>query len=299
MYGNVPFPSQQHSEVGDAFDDKETRRIKKRLLDLQIEKFHLSTEKMSPKEEKHEKPHQERQPRAERSRREEREKPRRDDSASSLKSAGQDNFKLKSKYKDLDLGENFTNSQKALESYRGKIKNLKLLAKHPDDYISEQFMPLKKSIEEEKARLRKEIDMKFKVLFDEVTDTELVCKGRAQNLSLDRELKQFEDIYKRLKADLDQLKIDIKTWDNVTMEADQQSSIIIRIMDDLKNELTGNKLFVLESDPSGVKAGLEGVKIVTKPRVEAVVIPQVTKKNYLAWLTDKQLLFNFFLISNN
>jgi hypothetical protein len=283
MYGHIPFPSQGQPEGGDTHEDKETRKIKKRLLDLQIEKFNLSSDKISVKEEKQEKPRHERQARAERQPRQPREEPRererserkRDDSESSLKSSGQDNFKLKSKYKDLDLGENFTNSQKALESYRGKIKNLKLLAKQPDAYISEQFGPLKQSIEEEKAKFKKEVDLKFKTLLDEVSNTEIVCKGRAQNVNLERELKQFEDVYKRLKGDLDQLKIDIKTWDNVTMEAEQQSSIIMRIMDDLRNELTGNKLFVLESDPSGVKAGLQGVKIVAKPRIEAVVINQV------------------------
>lgn len=279
MYGHIPFPAQGQPEGGDSYEDKETRRIKKRLLDLQIEKFNLSSDKMSVKEEsqRQEKPQrQERQPRSERHRKEEtrqREEPKqRDASSDSLKSTGQDNFKLKSKYKDLDLGENFTNSQKALESYRSKIRNLKLLAKQPDAYISEQFNPLKASIEEEKIKFKKEVDLRFKTLLDEVSNTEIVCKGRAQNVNLERELNQFENVYKRLKGDLDQLKIDIKTWDNVTMEAEQQSSIISRIMDDLRNELTGNKLFVLESDPSGLKAGLQGVKIVAKPRVEAVSI---------------------------
>ena len=94
---------------------------------------------------------------------------------------------------------------------------------------------------------------------------------RLPNSDYDAGFIELNIYYKRLKGDLDLLKIDIKTWDNVTMEADQQSSIISRIMDDLRNELTGNKHFVLESDISGIKAGLQGVKVVHQAKVEAVV----------------------------
>lgn len=283
MYGNIPFPGknaenndrfvmigppkpdqlfvpQKHSDVPvkpDASFSMPQVRIKpmkksrreQKIIEHEIEELSFSRSELGGVKERRNK-HEDRP----------------DEARSSLTSLNVESFKLKTKYKDLDLGENFSQAQGSLEQLKSKIKNLKALARQPDSYITDHFNVLKKQVEEERDLYRKEVDYRFKQLINEVKDIEASCKALAKDQYYDRELHMFEDNFKKLKSDMDTLKIDIKVWDNVTLEADSHTSKINRLVEDLKSELMHDKYYSVETNITALTKDLEQIKIVPKNR---------------------------------
>lgn len=283
MYGNIPFPGknaenndrfvmigppkpdqlfvpQKHSDVPvkpDASFSMPQVRIKpmkksrreQKIIEHEIEELSFSRSELGGVKERRNK-HEDRP----------------DEARSSLTSLNVESFKLKTKYKDLDLGENFNQAQGSLEQLKSKIKNLKALARQPDSYITDHFNVLKKQVEEERDLYRKEVDYRFKQLINEVKDIEASCKALAKDQYYDRELHMFEDNFKKLKSDMDTLKIDIKVWDNVTLEADSHTSKINRLVEDLKSELMHDKYYSVETNITALTKDLEQIKIVPKNR---------------------------------
>ena len=127
-------------------------------------------------------------------------------------------IKLEKVYKDLDLGNHFQKCKKTLTSLKLKIDEIRQLRKDPYFFINNHFTELRNEIDIEREHCKEIVDTHFLGLIDEVYQIEAESKKKSERTELligienssqlEKELEEYDEKFRLLKEDLDELKID-------------------------------------------------------------------------------------------
>ena len=171
--------------------------------------------------------------------------------------------------KDLNLGENLSNTKTSVYNFKRKIEELKLLKNDNHNYIYEYFLELRTKIYIERELFKEVIDAHYLDLIDQVDMIEAEYKGKSYGLQLDQfeaSIKEFETNVGKLNADLSKLKYNINGR-GITVQSSQEISKVETVISELQNELLLNKKYKLESNITSLKNEMKSVKLITVNKI--------------------------------
>ena len=163
----------------------------------------------------------------------------------------------------IDLGDSFFECKTSIINFKEKINELKMLEKDPENYIHEYFSELRNQID-----LEREVSNNYYLnIIDELNKCEEVCKEKRKdykNEDIIQNVGIFEEKFTEFKEYLDVLKIDVKKWNEVRAETNNNIIKLNNKICDLRNELLLNKSYAFVPRKSTLEDNFGSLKIVSK-----------------------------------
>lgn len=151
---------------------------------------------------------------------------------------------------NIDLGEEFKEVKKSLESLNKSIEQLKSFTNDPKNMIFEYFSEIRNKIDIDRETIKGKIDNHYLGLIDELKIIEAdQIKTELKNIDdFVNEVNKAEIHLAEFKKELDVPKFDTKKWSDIRFESNNQIAGIKRKINDLENELLSNKRFTYENN---------------------------------------------------
>ena len=161
----------------------------------------------------------------------------------------------------IDLGDSFFDGKTSLINFKKKINELKALEKDPENYIHEYFSELRNQIDLDREVCKELVDKHYLEIIDKVNKCEEDCKSKIKDYNA---YLIFEDKLKKLKEYLDVLKINVKKWNEVRAESNNNIIKLNNKISNLQNELLLNKSYAFVPRKSTLEDNFGSLKIVSK-----------------------------------
>ncbi len=182
-------------------------------------------------------------------------------------------FKLETRFKDIDLGESFASAKESLKNFKKKLDELK--AFNIDDlYIHEYFNDFRNDIDIDRERVKLKIDTHYLKLIEKVDAIEAKCKEESAgtNKAIDEQVTQLDEKFQSFRSEMDQLKLDFKKWENIHKESKIEVNQVNKMIEKFKNELLLGQSFVLETKAALFDVAIKASKIRDKKSMKKGIL---------------------------
>lgn len=169
---------------------------------------------------------------------------------------------------NVELGDEFYKCKSALFEFKDKIDKFKRFDSNREIKLHDYFSEIRNEIAIDRDEFKTLINQHYMKLLNEVDRFEQECQANnkfCKNEKFYENIDGFVKKYNDLKTSLDVLKIDVKRWDQIRIETEDQIHELKKKFDDLANQLTLGKRYFFDPNEFGRKDYMKSVEIKVKP----------------------------------